>query len=163
LIFREPWLKCRLDLIDEYRANSATRERDVWFDENLDYFSAQIFGIEVLKEAVHDPETFRDGVPLGSQTFLIGKQTCPGFDPSFPPCRDWKARQAGVPAGILDPVRLWQSSLPAYQQWLQDNADVSAALTDPASTVLSKVSDAAMGKLFDGVWVSETDLAVDHP
>jgi hypothetical protein len=50
----------------------------------------------------------------------------------------------------------------AYRRWLEDDAEVSAVLTDPARSVLSRVSDAAMGKLFDETWVTKADLAVDR-
>jgi len=121
-----------------------------------------VSGIVVLRRAVHDPATVLDGAPIVS--FPYGDKLCPGSDLSFPPCRDWKARQTGVLSdAISSPIRLWRSSIPAYRQWLQDNAEVNAALTDPVSTVLSRVSDAVMGRLFDETWVTKIDLAVDHP
>lgn len=43
--FREPWLKCRLALIEEYQTNPEARN-------SLYYFSPQIYGILVLSEAV---------------------------------------------------------------------------------------------------------------
>lgn len=105
---------------------------------------------------------------------LASIELCPASNPSYPPCRDLKARQTSDETSAvkdlttadmvaMGPIRLWQSSLPAYRKWLEDNADVNAALTDPSSTVLSRVSDDAMGKLFDGTWVTKIDLAVDHP
>jgi hypothetical protein len=120
--------------------------------------SPQIFGILGLQYAVNAGADLVDGMEFGPQIF--SHKVCSQSTPSFPLCRDLEGKNTAEQ--ILASIRLFRSSVPVYREWLADNADVVNALTDPESKVLSEVGDVVMGKLFDKIWVSKTDFAVDR-
>jgi hypothetical protein len=156
--FRDPWFACQKGLLEELPADlslDSDRQRD---SVRLFEFSQEIYGIALLRQTeLRGVTAFKDGEVVPTGYLPTAKAGCPAFQQSFPLCVDW-ATNVAPPTDSDAVFRIWFKSFPAYAQWLRENEAVATALLDPEHKALSKVSEDVMGKVFDGVWITQSDL-----
>jgi hypothetical protein len=158
--FREPWFACQDGLLEKLLEDLKV-DADLRASSGEFYgFSHQIYGIAILQETQSlGVSAFQDGEIITPES-ATQEGKCTAFDASFPLCVDWTSRQPANPDESDPFVHVWYKSFPEYGQWLKQNSEVVSALLDPNHKVLSKASDDVMGKLFDGVWITRTDIEV---
>ena len=149
---------CHKRLVRELAEQLRTRG-DKYVGFGLYEFSPETYGIALLKETqILGTSYFMDGETAEPDLIVGASEKCPGFDESFPLCADWIARKGTSPVNANLELRIWHSSFSKYGSWLSENSELVDALLDPNHKVLSRVNDNTMGKLFDGVWITKSDL-----
>jgi len=156
--FREPWFSCHNGLLSELSEELKVHINETQAGDSLYRFSSQTYGIAVLQQTrLLGIASFTDGERITPDTFGPEKQ-CPAFTESFPLCIDRASHQAAGGGEIDVPFRIWHKSFAEYARWLDDNRELTSALLDPSHKVLSQVNVEVMGKLFDGTWITKSDL-----
>jgi hypothetical protein len=158
--FREPWFACRDGLLKKLPTDLVNEREDRFFNVDLYSFSPEIFGVAVLQTAsTLGTQGFDDGQVVATQYIGRREGTCPSFELSFPLCVDWAYHKpSNLEEGDAQ-FRLWYKSLPLYGEWLQANSQLRLALLDPKHKFLSTANAGIMQKLFDGVWITQADIA----